>query len=43
MNRIAIVMLAAAGAAMAQDGHQIMLEVQKRQHATSMRWEGTLV
>jgi Outer membrane lipoprotein-sorting protein len=43
MNKIAIMMLTAAGAIWAQDGHQIMLEVQKRAHATSMRYEGTLV
>ena len=43
MNKIAIMMVAAAGAALAQDGHQIMLEVQKRQHAESMRYEGTII
>lgn len=49
MNKIAItlcamVWLAAfAGSAMAQDGHQIMLEVQKRHSATSMRYEGTIM
>ena len=42
MNKFAIVMLAAAGAAWAQDWHEIMVEVQKRQHSTSMRYEGTL-
>ena len=42
MNRILMVFLMAAGAAMAQDGRQIMQEVQKRQHSTSMRYEGTL-
>lgn len=42
MNRAVVVFLIAAGAAMGQDGHQIMLEVQKRQHSTSMRYEGTL-
>ncbi len=42
MNRIAIVMLAAAGAAMGQDGHKIMEEVAKRAHATSVRLEATL-
>lgn len=42
MNRIAIVMLAAAGAAWGQDGHKIMEEVAKRAHADSMRYEGTL-
>jgi hypothetical protein len=42
MNRIAMVLLAAAGAAMGQDGHKIMMEVQKRAHADSMRYEGSL-
>ena len=44
MNRIAIIVLAAAaaGAAWGQDGHSIMVEVQKRQHSDSMRYEGTL-
>jgi outer membrane lipoprotein-sorting protein len=42
MNRIAIVMLAAAGAAWAQDAHQIMAEVQKRGHSESMHIEATL-
>jgi hypothetical protein len=37
-----IVFWMAAGAAMAQDGRQIMQEVQKRQHSTSLRYEGTL-
>jgi hypothetical protein len=36
------VFLMTAGAAMAQDGRQIMQEVQKRQHTTSLRYEGTL-
>ena len=40
--RGSILTLLAAGAAMAQDGHQIMLEVQKRAHSNSMRYEGTL-
>jgi hypothetical protein len=43
MNKIAIMMLTAAGAAWAQSGQQIMLEVQKRHHSSSMRYEGTLV
>lgn len=42
MNKIAIVMLAAASAAMAQDGHKIMEEVTRRAHADSMRYEATL-
>ncbi len=42
MNKFAIVMLAAAGAAWGQTGHDIMVEVQKRAHTTSMRYEGTL-
>lgn len=42
MNRIMIVMLAAGGAAMGQDGHQIMQEVTKRAHSDSMRYEGTV-
>jgi Outer membrane lipoprotein-sorting protein len=49
MNRTMIVFLGAAGAflmtagaAMAQDGRQIMEEVQKRQKSTSMRYEGTI-
>lgn len=43
MNKFAIVLLlAAAGAAWGQDGHEIMMEVQKRGHSTSMRYEGTL-
>jgi Outer membrane lipoprotein-sorting protein len=42
MNRTLIVFLMAAGAAMAQDGRQIMQEVQKRHHSTSMRCEATL-
>jgi hypothetical protein len=41
MNRIAL-LLAAALPALAQDGRQIMQEVQKRQHSTSLRYEGTL-
>lgn len=43
MNKIAMVWLIAAGAAMAQDGHQIMMEVQKRAHSDSMRYEGTIL
>jgi hypothetical protein len=43
MNRIAMVWLAAAGAAWAQDARQIMAEVQKRGHSESMRYEGTLL
>jgi hypothetical protein len=42
MNKTMIVFLMAAGTAMAQDGRQIMQEVQKRQHTTSLRYEGTL-
>jgi hypothetical protein len=43
MNKFVIVLLAAAaGAAWGQDGHEIMAEVQKRAHSTSMRYEGTL-
>jgi hypothetical protein len=42
MNRIAIVWMIAAGTAAAQDGHQIMLEVQKRAHSDSVRMEATL-
>src|SRR5277367_1856626 len=42
MNKTMIVFLTAAGAAMAQDGRQIMQEVQKRNHSTSMRYEGTV-
>jgi hypothetical protein len=42
MNKTTIVFLMAAGTAMAQDGRQIMQEVQKRQHTTSLRYEGTV-
>jgi len=42
MNRLAIAMLALAGCAWAQDPRQIMIEVQKRQHSDSQRYEGTL-
>lgn len=42
MNKILILILAAAGMAVAQDGHGIMTEVQKRAHSNSMRYEGTL-
>jgi outer membrane lipoprotein-sorting protein len=41
MNKTLIVFLMAAGAAMAQDGRQIIQEVQKRQHSASLRYEGT--
>jgi hypothetical protein len=41
MNRI-VLLLAAAIPALAQDGRQIMQEVQKRQHSTSLRYEGTV-
>jgi hypothetical protein len=40
MNRI-VLLLAAALPALAQDGRQIMQEVQKRQHSTSLRYEAT--
>ena len=40
--RGSILILLAAGAAMAEEGHQIMVEVQKRAHSNSMRYEGTL-
>jgi hypothetical protein len=42
MNRFAIMFLTAASVASAQDGHQIMQEVQKRHHVTSMHYEGTI-
>ncbi len=42
MNKTTIVFLMAAGTAMAQDGRQIMQEVQKRQHSMSLRYEGTI-
>lgn len=42
MNKTLIVFLLAAGAALGQNGHQIMLEVQKRHHSTSMHYEGTI-
>ncbi len=42
MNRVVIVFLLSAGAAFAQNGHDIMLEVQKRHHSMSMRYEGTI-
>lgn len=42
MNRAVIVFLLAGSAAFAQNGHDIMLEVQKRHHSTSMRYEGTI-
>lgn len=43
MNRIGIVLLIAAGAAWAQDARSIMMEVQKRGHSKSMRYEGTVL
>ena len=36
------VTLATAATAMAQEGHSIMQEVQRRAHSTSMRYEGTI-
>ena len=47
MSKVGAILLAAAGIAMAdvalaQDGRQIMQEVQRRQHSTSMRYEGTI-
>src|SRR6185436_11618856 len=42
MSRLLAVMLALAGCAWAQDPRQIILEVQKRQHSDSQRYEGTL-
>lgn len=41
MNRI-VLLLAAVVPALAQDGRQIIQEVQKRQHSTSLRYEGTV-
>jgi hypothetical protein len=41
MNRI-VLLLAAAIPVLAQDGRQIIQEVQKRQHTTSLRYEGTV-
>lgn len=41
MNRI-VLLLAAALPALAQDGRQIIQEVQKRQHPSSLRYEGTV-
>jgi hypothetical protein len=41
--RAAGVFLMAAGAAKAQDGRQIMQEVQKRQHSATLRYEGTIL
>jgi hypothetical protein len=41
MNRI-VLLLAAAIPVLAQDGRQIIQEVQKRQHSTSLRYEGTI-
>jgi Outer membrane lipoprotein-sorting protein len=43
MNKTMIVFLMTAAAAMAQNGHDIMQEVQKRQHSTSLRYEGTIL
>jgi len=42
MNKLVIVFWLVGGAAFAQSGHDIMLEVQKRHHSTSMRYEGTI-
>ena len=42
MSKLAAVLLIAASAALAQDPRQIILEVQRRQHSSSQRYEGTL-
>ena len=42
MNRLIIAVLAVSGFAWAQDPRQIIIEVQKRQHSDSQRYEGTL-
>lgn len=42
MNRVVIVLMLAGSAAFAQSGHDIMVEVQKRHHSMSMRYEGTI-
>lgn len=42
MSKLVATVLVAAAAAMAQDPRQIMIEVQKRQHSDSQRYEGTL-
>ncbi|MGH9592888.1 MAG: outer membrane lipoprotein-sorting protein, partial [Bryobacteraceae bacterium] len=42
MSRIAIAVLVTAVSGLAQDPRQIILEVQRRQHTTSQRYEGTL-
>jgi len=42
MSRVLAVTLALAGCAWAQDPRQIIIEVQKRQHSDSQRYEGTL-
>jgi len=42
MSRLLAVMLALAGCLWAQDPRQIIIEVQKRQHSDSQRYEGTL-
>ncbi|HEY1754519.1 MAG TPA: outer membrane lipoprotein-sorting protein [Bryobacteraceae bacterium] len=42
MNKTMMVFVMAASVAMAQDGRQIMQEVQKRQHSTSLRYEGSI-
>ena len=42
MSRLLAGMLALAGCAWAQDPRQIIIEVQKRQHSDSQRYEGTL-
>ena len=42
MSRLLAATLALAGCAWAQDPRQIIIEVQKRQHSDSQRYEGTL-
>ena len=42
MSRLVIAALALASCAWAQDPRQIIIEVQKRQHSDSQRYEGTL-